>query len=96
FWNYQENMHDLMVECEKFGLTTSKIYTLAACQYDLALMISNVRGKAKVDVTQLTGEELEPHIISALAALECVEFKFMTLMKFVGDKYGFEKFRAET
>ncbi|EGR0923094.1 hypothetical protein EIB96_10655 [Vibrio parahaemolyticus] len=95
FWNFQENMRDLVCECEMFGLATSQMFPLAARQHDLALLVSNAKDKAQINVTQLSGEELEPHVINALGALEYIELQFMDLMKVVGDEYGFKKFSAK-
>ncbi|EIO4562505.1 hypothetical protein LQM11_003085 [Vibrio parahaemolyticus] len=95
FWNFQENMRDLVQECEHFGLVTSQMFPLAARQHDLALLVSNAKDKARIDVTQLTGEELELHVINALGALEYIELQFTDLMKVVGDEYGFGKFSAK-
>ncbi|MCX8828845.1 hypothetical protein [Vibrio parahaemolyticus] len=95
FWNFQENMRDLVCECEMFGLATSHMFPLAARQHDLALLVSNAKDKAQINVTQLSGEELEPHVINALDALEYIELQFMDLMKVVGDEYGFKKFSAK-
>ncbi|WP_407547024.1 hypothetical protein [Vibrio parahaemolyticus] len=95
FWNFQENMRDLVQECEHFGLVTSQMFPLAARQHDLALLVSNAKDKARIDVTQLTGEELELHVINALGALEYIEVQFTDLMRVVGDEYGFGKFSAK-
>ncbi|HCG8703601.1 TPA: hypothetical protein NJ572_005172 [Vibrio parahaemolyticus] len=95
FWNFQENMRDLVCECEMFGLATSQMFPLAARQHDLALLVNNAKDKAQINVTQLSGEELEPHVINALGALEYIELQFMDLMKVVGDEYGFKKFSAK-
>ncbi|HCG7285238.1 TPA: hypothetical protein ACF3ZC_004824 [Vibrio parahaemolyticus] len=95
FWNFQENMRDLVCECEMFGLATSQMFPLTARQHDLALLVSNAKDKAQINVTQLSGEELEPHVINALGALEYIELQFMDLMKVVGDEYGFKKFSAK-
>lgn len=34
FWNFQENMRDLICECERFSLVTSQMFALAARQHD--------------------------------------------------------------
>ncbi|EID0698870.1 hypothetical protein L5186_002720 [Vibrio parahaemolyticus] len=94
FWNFQENMRDLMVECDNFGLEVSKIYTLAARQHDLISSVRDCKDESQIDVRELKGEELEPHVITALTNLESIELHFMKMMKLVGDKHGFEKFRA--
>ncbi|EGQ7919792.1 TPA: hypothetical protein NGV38_005196 [Vibrio parahaemolyticus] len=95
FWNFQENMRDLVCECERFGLATSQMFPLAARQHDLVLLVSNAKDKAQINFTQLSGEELEQHVINALGALEYIELQFMDLMKVVGDEYGFKKFSAK-
>lgn len=95
FWNFQENMRDLVCECERFGLTTSQMYPLAARQYDLAYLVSDAKSSSLIDVRELQGEELEQHVVTALTYLESIEQQFMNLMKVVGDEYGFKKFSAK-
>ncbi|MFV0487395.1 MAG: hypothetical protein ACK5NL_09435 [Vibrio fluvialis] len=94
FWNYQENMRDLVNECERFDGAVVKEQLLAPRQWELACLVDEARADSFCDVRELTGEELEPHLIKALTHLESIKQQFTDLMKVIGIEYGYQRFSA--
>ncbi|MFL0882998.1 hypothetical protein ACQ895_01470 [Vibrio parahaemolyticus] len=96
FWQFQENIRDMLKECAGFASQTSTDRRLETAQSHLNELLSDAMATFSIDVRDLSAEHMEQYVIAALQRLEDIEIIFMNLTGVVSNEYGFEKFRKAT
>ncbi|MGD1456965.1 hypothetical protein [Vibrio harveyi] len=96
FWQFQENIRNMIIECNGFAEIVSTDRRLETAHSHLSELLSDSMDKLSINVTGLSTEHLEQCVIAALQRLEDIELIFMNLTGIVSNDYGFEKFRKAT